>query len=753
MVEQGSTEKADKEERAPLQPDVKSDKGATESDETQNSSKKSKEDELVEAVREITSAVNQANKDIVASVNNLAGQLEAYAKAIGQQIALLEKRKDTALVDATIDAMVKKLEPVIREFTEALDGVKDASDREFRQLKYNEDLMKAYLEQIEQAQNIPDELKNPTLDRMIGRLSDEDKAEYEATVREEVRNGRTVEIHQVRGKEWNETNEVYQNMVEDWFEERIREMESVEQSFEEQPDVYRYLSLYANNYVLRKDTKPFGERIRDNLETRRIRHRVVRVWNMAGPEGILSEASRITFTTWRKLFKTENIGTYVLDRRGNRVKDPKTGEDRKENHIENELQNYERMGRILRGKRDRLRQIQRSPGGGDKTEIKALEKEIKIKEQYIFDYYSLGGSIEDTNPDFFVKLGGEIEKPKDEDFRKYQIEHPNPDLSSKKAREHRDAIWAKRYAGGLWSMTLRAATHDIQLNGSGDFFAARIMNFSDRLTRNNLMRDSSEIWDPTRVDDPFDLGYMDVMTSLLGNVENLDSLGVSGNQKVVSGEKVVGIKSLENFKWGSSEVWDKALMKEDIRPPEGMYVIRMTYFNDADNTRKRMWAADSYFHKPTLENLINMEGVFAHSGTGKRDAIIKDSSGERVIGTVKDITPIEVKWMELLDRSLEYLKTKQGAEWMSDPTTGYPRLAMTREWINTARRNGMIGEETKNILLRKYFGTRNTFLLNRISEINVWGADLIHNAGGMTWSAFMEYIKRMFKYMFSDEVR
>ena len=65
----------------------------------------------------------------------------------------------------------------------------------------------------------------------------------------------------------------------------------------------------------------------------------------------------------------------------------------------------------------------------------------------------------------------------------------------------------------------------------------------------------------------------------------------------------------------------------------------------------------------------------------------------------------------------------------------------------------MICEETKNILLRKYFGTRNTFLLNRISEINVWGADLIHNAGGMTWSAFMEYIKRMFKYMFSDEVR
>ena len=44
MVEQGSTDKADKEERAPLQPDVKSDKGATESDETQNSSKKSKED-------------------------------------------------------------------------------------------------------------------------------------------------------------------------------------------------------------------------------------------------------------------------------------------------------------------------------------------------------------------------------------------------------------------------------------------------------------------------------------------------------------------------------------------------------------------------------------------------------------------------------------------------------------------------------------------------------------------------------------
>lgn len=709
-----------------------------------------REDKIVSAIDRSAEKISGTIKDESTKIQERLTQLNEklitkMEEIWGLQEQLLKTNDPTAISDS-IDKLTVDLKGTIGELTKAMDSVNALSKQEIDQLKINADLMRAYLDQMES--QIPEELKIPTPDRW------DDKKYKKGNVPNDA----------YKDKD-------YQKWVGEWFEDRLERMESFDQSFEEQGDIYRYMALYVNNFLLRPETKILGEKLRDKLETRRIAHRVARVWDIAGPEAILGEASRISYTTLGKIFKEGGP------------------------EAQGQLQNYERMGRMLRERRDELLEMLKKRGGkrAETPQELALEKEIKAKELYILDCYRMGGSVDDkglkdaylgskkyngetgsksndNENGFYYRLGKDFDYDEKERTNLIDNRLKSLDPKSKEATELRKQVWAKKYAGKLWSISFRAAYHDVLLNGTGDFFAARIMNFSDRLRNNVLMRDSEEIWNPSSgsfKDNPFDIGYVDIMSEITGKVKGekeLDKVGIL-NDKGKKDIKGVNLRTLENFEWcsddkGKSVLWDEALAKPETRPKEGVTAIRMTYFNDADNTRKKMWGADSFFHKPTIEGIVGMEGVFAHMGTGGGEYPIIDLNGKQMLDkdgkpvVVKNISAVESKWVEMLDRACSgYLRTPEAADWLGSPLVGYAEKATIREWIRTAVKNGTISSETQKVLLEKHFGTSNKFLLDRMSEISVLWNDFKTNYPIMTGQGFMDFLRRAFGYVFSDDVR
>lgn len=727
-----------------------------------------------EGVNRIVSAIDSSAEKISGTIKDESKNIQTKLTELNQKLIIkmeeiwglqeqLLKSNDPTAISESIDKLTDDLKVTIQDLTKAMDSVKALSVQEIKLLQDNQSLMQgtkslmsAYLDQMES--QIPEELKNPTPDRW-----DDPQNKWKGV--------KPAPKDAYKDKD-------YQNWVGEWFEDRLERMESFDQSFEEQGDVYRYMALYVNNFLLRPETKILGEKLRDKLETRRIAHRVARVWDIAGPEVILGEASRISYTTLSKIFKEGG------------------------SEAQGQLQNYERMGRILRERRDELLELLKARDGkkAETPQEKALEKEIKAKELYILDCYRLGGSEDDKGLDhayvgskkyngevgaksndnkngYYYRLGKDFEYDEKERAKSVDSRLKNLDPNDPKAIELRKQIWAKKYAGKLWSISFRAAYHDILLNGTGDFYAARIMNFSDRLRNNVLMRDSEEIWNPKTGsfnNKPFDIGYVDIISEITKDIDEKDDLEKVGILTVGGKRDIKGsnLRTLENFEWCSEEIvkngkkvqhavlWDEALAKPETRPKEGVTAIRMTYFNDADNTRKKMWGADSFFHKPTSEGIVGMEGVFAHMGTGSGEYPVFDLNGKPMLDkngkpvVIKDISKIESKWIEMLDRACSgYLRTPKAADWLGNPLTGYAEKATIREWIRTAVKNGTISSETQKILLEKNFGTSNKFLLDRMTEISVLWNDFKMNFGMMSWQAFMEFLKRAFGYVFTDELR
>lgn len=687
------------------------------------------------------------------------------------QEQLLRAPGSTA-ISSSIDRLTEELGKKIESLSSEMDSVVGMGKKEEELMKFlkdnmdvNEalkDVFERYFEQMNS--QIPEQLQNPTERRIKDELTDEEK--------KDLADGK---------KDW---REMYREKVEEWFEERIRGMEEIELSFEEQQETYLILSRYVNNFVLsdEKDIEQLGKRLRTKLETRRVAHRVARVWNLAGPEQIVGEASRISHLILAEMFKE---GGPMVQR---------------------ELQNYERMGRILREKRDELRALLQARGA-KKAETPReieLEDEIRAKELYILDYYKMGGSLEDKGMEdayvgrngrvqakgvyngktgsegndntegFFYKLGTKGKEYTAE--KRAQLIDANlkdPKLDRAKREKLKNEVWARKYAGKLWSITFRAAYHDVLLNGSGDFYAARIMNFADRLRENVLLRDSEDIWNPSSGGfKPYDIGFTDLITDLTGKIGkkpgsqgDLGKVGILTTDK--NGRKVkdmrgMGLRTLENFEWcsdedGKSILWDRVLAEPENKPKDAAVTVRMTYFIDADNTRKKNWGADSYFHKPSREGMVSMEGAHGHRGTSESEYEVMDKEGNPMLDkdgkqiVIKGISGIEYGWIDTIDRHCHWLTTDAGERVTGNPITGYAEKAEIRAAITTAVKNGMINGEIRDIFLKKYLGTKNDFLLNRMTEISVIWNDMKQNFGAANLTALGEFIKRLFGYVFSDE--
>lgn len=853
--------------------------GACEQQNVQDGGSKTPKEDVAEDVKILIEKLGKI-EEALTPVKERADELGSISKAMGE----ISKRFSWSGADI---AMMEAMGNNISKLSKALVGDKSAPAdtpehdgllktlhesqmNVVRTVSSNNQMMRLAQRQIEESQLIPDSLKNPTPERMLSRMSKIDQDEFLKTRKEILDSEKNV-----IGVEWDMNNEAYQTAVKGWLVDRMEEMERRQLSFEEQGNIYTYLMLHINNFALTPETRNLGEELGNDFERRRILQMVQRVYNLSTPDQILGVASRMTLTTFAGFFKDEDVCPGILDENGKRKIDEETGKEM-ENPIEVQLRNYERMGRILRERRDELRHFnrilrkdkqgylkygyaltdddvnllkrmleedlslrehltnnekdqlrraledgirERKLSGAVERSIgnskKRLGTEIKAKEQYIGDYYKLGGSIYDEglngayvgsgeyngsndNVDgFFYRMGTNRQGYTDDDgawhstsedirssFYKAQIKElrvkgQKDERAAEKVKEWDKNIWAKKYAGRLWSLTFRAAYHDVQLNGTGDFYAARIMNFSDRLAANALMRNTREHWDPSHRDNPYEIGLEDVITNFTDKIkvrsemndeeeenmrEILKKLGImiddEGNKIYGRPGKQTNLKTLENFKWGSSELWNEAMMDPEVRPPEGgAMAIRYTRFNDADKTRQKSWGADSFFHKATTEGLIAREDVHAERGASpktykfyNRDGSPMMRDGEQV--KVEGISGQEWGWIDDVDRSCEnYLRSPEGEGWLGSPLTGYAEMATIREWINTAVKNGMLDDNTRDILLDKNFGTHKKFVLNRMSEISVIWNDFRTNWGGMTFQTFLEFLKRAFGYVLTDELR
>lgn len=725
---------------------------------------------LINAFEKVSTSVDTVGEKI----DKVATQLELIRERIFGYEEQTTAGGGSRKLDTQIEKLAENRRPLVDQLREGMDGIIAVQKNEMEMMakmrqeiggdqdtrKAFQQVLEAYIEQTES--QIPEQLRNPTEKRMFERLTKGKTSEERERLREELKSEGTID-----GRGW---GSVYQEEVEKWFEERIGEMEEIELSFEEQQETYLILSRYVNSFVLTSETELLGKELRKKLETRRILQRVTRIWNLAGPENIVNEASRISYPVLVEILKQGGPG------------------------VQKELQNFERMGRILRERKDSLRdELRKSGNKKPKTPLEiALKAEIKAKELYILDYYKAGGLSEedlgmeeayvgsnkyngkfgsesnDNREGFFYQLGKRGHEYKAEDRANLVAEKlRDPNLSREDKIKLQEEYRKKIYARKVLSLTLRAAYHDILLNGTGDFYAARIMNFADRLQENKLMRDSKDIWDSTGAFKPFDLGFKDLITDITGGLEDenkLDRVGIiygDGGKKDMRGES---LRTLENFQWcsddnGESELWDKVLAEPDTAPKDAAVTVRMTYFVNADVTRKRMWGADSYFHKPSKEGLVSFEGVYDHMGTSEASYEVMDKNGIPMLDKngipieIRDISGVEMKWIEHVDRHCYWLTTEAGERVTSNPITGFAEKAEIRAVIVSMVKNGMIDGKVRDILLEKYLGTSKRWKLDMITMADVLWNDFKMNYGRMSFEAFIEFLKRAFGYVFSDDFR
>ena len=293
-------------------------------------------------------------------------------------------------------------------------------------------------------------------------------------------------------------------------------------------------------------------------------------------------------------------------------------------------------------------------------------------------------------------------------------------------------------------------SREAQLNGTADFFAQRILNFGDTLSGNFLMRNSREFYDPTQGSYKgklLSLYYQDLMSFMLNEASDSQLKKVGINKKIEDHNK--SQMSFENLKWGSKDLWDGVII-EGLNTIEGTPPKRATHFVEADAVRKQMWGPDSFTHRPTPDGLAAFEKLLTYLGTseGKDGDYVLPGTSDKI-----EVSQMEEAQIEYYDRAIEYLKTDDAENWLGDPLTGYAEKATIREWINILTKNGMIDPDVRDILLEKHLGTKNKFILNRIGEISIIWNHFKHNKFLIAADSFAQLLKKLFGYVFSDEVK
>ncbi len=487
-------------------------------------------------------------------------------------------------------------------------------------------------------------------------------------------------------------SEIYQNKVRKWFEERLRYLEYNPNSFEEDVS-YQRITAALHYFLFRKETSPMAEEIKELIETREIIQRVQRIWNLATPEGIGQQASRITLKDIERML-TFKVGERTV--------------------IADEFRNYEALGRHLEEERKRIKprieELTNKKKNGTITtneleELNTLNLEYQGKS--IIEYFSRGGEIDFEGRKMFV----------DEAIRLLEEKAVEAEISDKELEDFqklKTELWARKIAGRIWSITGRAAHFGVLLNGNGDFYADRIMNLSERLKGRVFGKETEGIWNPEG-GQPFNIGFRDFFSNLLDGVE----IGVNLEK---DGKK---IKSLEAVNFGDENIWKKIRGSGKTEKAFSDWIIG---FEPADQTRKNFWGPDSFFHNPSLEKFKGLIDDFGHlSETEKSE-----------------------KWGELLDRILFWMNTRQAHELIEylDNFTSATRFL----WISELFNKGLISRDKRDKFYKKYLGLP---VISKLSPkagaaLRMWPETLWGVTKVQKFEIIGSFLANLFKYTFSE---
>jgi hypothetical protein len=263
---------------------------------------------------------------------------------------------------------------------------KNLNDTQYRQL-------------LQQQAQLPPELQVPTIEMMaMERL---------------VGVGETLSYQKIQDKaaelleEGSDGKSAYEKHVGRWYKNLVREVESFDTTFEERPQHLSPLLLAVTHLELRPETRALGERLRRNLEARRINKSIARVWDIALPSQIGGAAAQLHISTLKELFTSEMYD--VMDDKGNVIERRSRNADA--------FRYYEKMGNEVGYLNVRIRELkvkegkiseQRDNKGNPKKlsvleegELKrlvrdrmALEEIRKERVRYIQRCYKEGGDVE-----------------------------------------------------------------------------------------------------------------------------------------------------------------------------------------------------------------------------------------------------------------------------------------------------------------------------------------------------------------------
>lgn len=601
--------RSNNEERGPVIPKVKIEE--------------KQEERLVSGISEgVSKELGKQTQKIVEGVNELKGILERYLEKLEREEIPEERGK--------IEEIIKKNNEVISNLGESMGYY--ARQQEI----YN---------QLLQGQT-PELLQIPTPERLLSqRTFSEDeliKLQSEGLIekveRTDLETGREVREYKVAAKGNIYSNEIYQSKVEEWFEGILRHLETFETAFEENPEIYQRLVIALTFFKFKDETSPLADKLQRRIEARRLKQRMVRLWNLVPPDQLTGEAGRFNMDIIKELFTYET----------------KDGDK----PIEREFHKYESMASELQRRREEL---------GPRAQLSPEQKD-EYDGRVIKDYFEHGGKTTLEGREVFVDEAIRILEE-----RKARGEGLTEDQNVL-LRKLKNDLWARRTAGGLWSITFRAARFNVVMNGVGDFFAARVINFADSLEQRTLAKNTKGIWRPDRGryrGKDFNLGFKDFFADVLGGNDFSEDWRRRMGIQIEDGDVV----SLENARLGDEEFWEGL---RSVGVPKSKFGDKIEKFQSADETRKVFWEAGSYFHDPTLEKFLSLINFFKHIPEAER----------------------QEKWEEILVRTFEWMDTPEGKE-QNLAARVFP-ASEKFIWIDMASDHKMLTNEQEDKLLGDY---------------------------------------------------
>jgi hypothetical protein len=621
------------------------------------------------------------------------------------------------------------------QLKEAFEGVPEAMSGIDGSMKGWQDIQRRQLWEIE-AQT-PAELRAPSRERIAReRLRAAGKRELTISAIEK-------EAEKIDDKE-------LKALASEWFEKRIKHLESFDLTFYEQPTLMNPLVLAVTQYELDPKTKVLGEEFRKKLEARRKRQRLVRVWEIHPPDRISGEASAIDNSVLKELFTYE-------------IKDEEKPEEPPEKPIEKEFRNYERMGVAL----TKIKQEIKNKNGDKGKDLKNAIKDFNNHGGYVYKEGEKKGEI--------VEIDEIIKEPSRAKGNYQYLDERLAELEEKKGADKkeieqteqlRETLWARRFSGGLWSITLRAGHFNVTLNGLGDVFASRALNISENVSKRGLLRKTRGIWGPEG-GTPFDLGYTDYFSAVLSQAREKDEvdtewLGEKGISKDKYETSKVEIKdgktkirldtvnSLASAELGNEDFWDDL---ENKYGEGDRYGAHLDNFRKADLTKAEFWGTNSFFHNPSRDKFLELSKVFDH--VSEKMVNLVDLKGKK-IGL--EATAREQKWQELLERTIVWMKEDKDAKELIETLLIYPDAEIFG-WIEEASAAEMITNQQADYLFKEYLdfpllgGTPKGKARLR-STISIVTAPLRYPQARqyIAFGTLMELLKRGFAYVFSDEV-